>query len=77
MKSIDVKSLIIGILGTALIFSLMGFMGSGDDYTSRIVACAPPPKNGYFTYSGYLEIKKYKGRDQHFCKLLMTTSRKG
>ena len=31
MKSIDVKSLIIGILGTALVFVLMGFTFSTND----------------------------------------------
>ena len=59
MKSIDIKSLLIGILGTALFLSLTGFIGSGDDFTSRIMACPAPPKSGYWTYTGYTKIKKW------------------
>jgi len=40
MKSIDVKSLIIGILGTALVMTLMGLSFTKDG-TYRTARCSP------------------------------------
>lgn len=42
MKSIDIKSLLIGILGTALVMVLMGASGVGGKYQ---LSCSPTGQN--------------------------------
>ena len=74
MKSIDVKSLLIGILGTALVMVLMGQSSISEKPTIKKMACIEEKEIKNYKWSHQLENKGYyeKIGDNYFCNYQMS-----